>query len=229
MSKEFYRVNDIVFGLRDEYQRIEKKLRKLEECSRLAKGFDNLSFEVFYWALFYNYLYKGMFPFSLLRRELLSSSVECKNGRYCSSYPLEITNEELFNTLAKEILEDSFLKNIVYTDSRDCDKRILFIDCSSIVIYPFDFSKIYRVSYKSIDDSISFCGSNFTKEDIEMCLQRPVLVDIPSYHRDIIDKNVNRCNEIDLVLNTKIKKEGTFKIIDESDRFVLQKIKALHK
>ena len=89
--------------------------------------------------------------------------------------------------------------------------------------------KIYSISYKSIDDSISFYGRSFTKEDIEMVLDCPMPCDIPDYHKEIINKNTNRSKEIDLVLNRKIRREGYFKIIDEDNRIVLQKSKRLYK
>lgn len=224
-----YKIREVVFGLRDEYRRIEKKLQKLQEYSELDKGFDALSFDVFGYTLGYNYIYKGMFPLSLLRNELIGTFVNRKNGDYCSDGLLKITDEEKFNSLAKETLEDSFLYNIDYTDDKDSDKACIFIDCGSIVIYPNNFSKIYSLHYESIDDSISFYGRSFTKEDIEMVLDCPMPCDIPEYHKEIINKNTNRSKEIDLVLNRKIRKEGYFKIVDGDNRIVLQKSKRLYK
>ena len=226
---ENYKIREVVFGLRDEYRRIEKKLQKLQEYSELDKGFDALSFDIWGSTIGYNYIYKGMFPLSLLRNELNGSFVDRKNGVFCSNGLLEITDEEKFNSLAKEILEDRFFYNIDYTDDKDSDKACIFIDCSSIVIYPNNFSKIYSLHYESIDDSISFYGRSFTKEDIEMVLDCPMPCDIPVYHKDIIDKNNNRSKEIELVLNRKIRREGYFKVKDEDNRIVLQKSKRLYK
>lgn len=229
MEKETYKIREVVFGLRDEYRRIEKKLQKLQEYSELDKGFDALSFDIWGSTIGYNYIYKGMFPLSLLRNELNGSFVDRKNGVFCSNGFLEITDEEKFNSLAKEILEDRFLYNIDYTDDRDSDKAHAIIDCGWICIHPKKFSKIYSVSYKSLDDSISFYGRSFTKEDIEMALDCPMPCDIPEYHKDIIDKSTNRNKDIDLVLNRKIRREGYFKIIDEDNSIVLQKNKRLYK
>ena len=225
---ENYKIREVIFGLRDEYRRIEKKLQKLQEYSELSEGFDNLSFRVSS-VLCYNYIYKGMFPLSLLRNELNGTLVNRKNGDYCSGGVLEITDGEKFNSLAKETLEDRFFYNIDYTDDKDIDSSNAIIDCGRICVYPKNFSKIYSVSYKSIDDSLSFYGRSFTKEDIEMVLDSPMPCDIPEYHKDIIDKNPNRCKDIDFVLNRKIRREGYFKIMDEDNSIVLQKSKRLYR
>ena len=226
---ENYKIREVVFGLRDEYRRIEKKLQKLQEYSELDKGFDALSFDIWGSTIDYNYIYKGMFPLSLLRNELNGSFVDRKNGVFCSNGFLEITDEEKFNSLAKEILEDRFFYNIDYTDDKDIDSSNAIIDCGRICVYPKNFSKVYSVSYKSIDDSLSFYGRSFTKEDIEMVLDSPMPCDIPEYHKDIIDKNPNRCKDIDFVLNRKIRREGYFKIMDEDNSIVLQKSKRLYR
>ncbi len=226
---ENYKIREVVFGLRDEYRRIEKKLQKLQEYSELDKGFDALSFDIWGSTIDYNYIYKGMFPLSLLRNELNGSFVDRKNGVFCSNGLLEITDEEKFNSLAKEILEDRFFYNIDYTDDKDIDSSNAIIDCGRICVYPKNFSKVYSVSYKSIDDSLSFYGRSFTKEDIEMVLDSPMPCDIPEYHKDIIDKNPNRCKDIDFVLNRKIRREGYFKIMDEDNSIVLQKSKRLYR
>ena len=95
-------------------------MQRLQEYSELSEGFDNLSFRVST-VLCYNYIYKGMFPLSLLRNELNGTLVNRKNGDYCSGGVLEITDGEKFNSLAKETLEDRFFYNIDYTDDKDID------------------------------------------------------------------------------------------------------------
>lgn len=229
MEKETYKIREVVFGLRDEYRRIEKRLQKLQEYSKLAKNYDNLSFEVFLSELGYRYIYKGLFPLRLYRNEILHATVKITNNSYCSEYPLELTDEEKFNGLAKELLEDSFFRNIYFSNDATVSKVPISISSGCINIYPYNFSKILSISYCSNDDTISFNrkieGPRFTKEDIETVLDCPISCDIPEYHKSIINRSGNGQKDINLVLDCKIKDYIAFKINDKGNEIVLQKTK----
>lgn len=224
-----YKIREVVFGLRDEYRRIEKKLQKLQEYSKLAKNYDNLSFEVFLSELGYRYIYKGLFPLRLYRNEILDATVKITNNSYCSEYPLELTDEKKFNSLAKELLKDSFFKDIYFSTDANDSRVPVYISSGYLEIYPYAFSKISSILYCSNDDTISFNRKlnepRFTKEDIEMLLEYSIFCDIPEYHKSVINSSVNGQKDINLVLDGKMKNYIAFKINDKGNDIVLQKTK----
>lgn len=84
-----------------------------------------MSFDILGSTIGYNYIYKGMFSLSLLRNELNGNFVNRINGDYCSGGFLEITNEEKFNSLVKEILEDRFFTILIILMIRMLTKLML--------------------------------------------------------------------------------------------------------
>lgn len=43
-NKEFYQLSDVIFGLRVEYQKFQRKLESLKEYARVDSEYENLTF-----------------------------------------------------------------------------------------------------------------------------------------------------------------------------------------
>ena len=113
MEKETYKIREVVFGLRNEYQRVGKKLQELNKYSRLEDENKDLRFNVVNGDL--GYLYSSNYEdyycinlYSLLNKE---------KGFYQSDLNLKITDRYSFTELADNILEDDFVKNMNFFTS----------------------------------------------------------------------------------------------------------------
>lgn len=84
-NREFYKSSDVIFGLRVEYQKIQRKLEELKKYSRLDSEFENLTFSVNSQRrdLVYDYTLKHNRLDRIFSSSLFGSGVKKKKGVYC--------------------------------------------------------------------------------------------------------------------------------------------------
>ena len=149
---------------------------------------------------------------------------------------LEIINSDKFNVVARDILDDEFCSNIELSTMRTdlafrnqvvkinihsgsihiCLENILKMKKPIILSYYADKDEIYFKKVKGI----------LTEHDINRVLG--VLVTksaFTSYHRKLIDGSCDK--NVDVVMNRRLSNSCNFDIVEESDKYVLQKKKSL--
>src|SRR5699024_7799740 len=112
MSKDYYKISEVVFGLRNEYLRIGKKLQELNQYAELnTQRFkflnEDLRFQINNGDLGY-YFSSSRDDCYLVN---LYSDLRKENNSYLSDDTLEIIDIDNFNALATDILNDDFSKN----------------------------------------------------------------------------------------------------------------------
>lgn len=107
-NREYYKSSDVIFGLRVEYQKIQRKLEELKKYSRLDSEFENLTFSVNSQRrdLVYDYTLKHNRLDRIFSSSLFGSGVKKKKGVYCSDEVLTILDSQKFGKKAKDILAD---------------------------------------------------------------------------------------------------------------------------
>ena len=235
MNSSFYEISNVVLGLRSEYQRMENKLQELGKYARLDSKYDSLHFSLNNGKINYDYKrnYKSHNIIEL--SALFGSYVEKKNGVFISDKVLEIMNSDKFNEVARDILDDEFCSNIelstmgtdlvfkdqvvkinIYSGSINiCLENILRIKKPIILSYYAETDEIILKKEKGI----------LTERDVNRMLGTLVTKSVfSSYHRKLIDGS-NCDKNVDVVMNRSLSTNCNFDIIEESDKYVLQKKK----
>ena len=163
------------------------------------------------------------------------SNVEKENGVFISDKVLEIINTDKFNKVARDILDDEFCSNIGFstmrTDLAFKNQVVkMNIHSGSIHICLENILKMKKpvvLSYYAETDEIILKKEKgiLTEHDVNRLLG--VLVTksaFPSYHRNLIDDS-NCDKNVDVVMNRSLTTSCNFDIIEESDKYVLQKKK----
>ena len=235
MNSSFYEISNVVLGLRSEYQRMENKLYELGKYARLDRKYDNLHFSLNNGKINYDYKrnYKSHNIIEL--SALFGSYVEKKNGVFISDKVLEIINSDKFNEVARDILDDKFCSNIelstMDTDLAFRNQAVkINIHSGSINICLENILKMKKtivLSYYAETDEINLKKENgiLRENDVNRLLGVLVTKSIfPSYHRNLIDGS-NCDKNVDVVMNQSLTTSCNFDIIEESDKYVLQKKK----
>ena len=235
MNSSFYEISNVVLGLRSEYQRIESKLQELIKYARLDSRYDNLHFSLNNRNINYDYTWKYKSFNRIVSSTLFGSCVEKKNGVFISDKVLEIINTDKFNKVARDILDDEFCSNIGFstmrTDLAFKNQVVkMNIHSGSIHICLENILKMKKpvvLSYYAETDEIILKKEKgiLTEHDVNRLLG--VLVTksaFPSYHRNLIDDS-NCDKNVDVVMNRSLTTSCNFDIIEESDKYVLQKKK----
>ena len=235
MNSSFYEISNVVLGLRSEYQRMESKLQELRKYARLDSRYDNLHFSLNNRNINYDYTWKYKSFNRIVSSTLFGSCVEKKNGVFISDKVLEIINTDKFNKVARDILDDEFCSNIGFSTMRTdlafknqvvkinihsgsiniCLENILKMKKPIVLNYYAETDEIILKKEKGI----------LTEHDVNRLLG--VLVTksaFPSYHRNLIDDS-NCDKNVDVVMNRSLTTSCNFDIIEESDKYVLQKKK----
>lgn len=237
MNSSFYEISSVVLGLRSEYQRMESKLQELSKYARLDSQYDNLHFSLNNRNINYDYTSKNKSPNRMISSTLFGSNLEKENGNFISDKVLEIINSDKFNEVARDILDDEFCSNIEFSILRTdlafrnqvvkinihsgsihiCLENILKMKKPIILSYYADKDEINLKKEKGIlreNDVNRLLGVLMTKSTF------------PSYHRKLIDGS-NCDKNVNVVMNQSLSTSCNFDIIEESDKFVLQKKKFL--
>lgn len=234
-NREFYKSSDVIFGLRVEYQKIQRKLEELKKYSRLDSEFENLTFSVNSQRrdLVYDYTLKHNRLDRIFSSSLFESGVKKKKGVYCSDEVLTILDSQKFGKKAKDILADD-LDLVLSTTFRNKFKKSQEIEMSicpgSIHLHLENIYKLkspISIHYYSAQDIISVNKERgfLTLDDVYDALTVPIPNDeLSSYHIDLIDSADNR-KPIILKMKKGLRKSYDFDIISEKDKFVLQKKK----
>ena len=235
MNSSFYEISSVVLGLRSEYQRMESKLQELSKYARIDSQYDNLHFSLNNRNINYDFTSKNKSPNRIVSSTLFGSYVAKKNGNFISDKALEIINSDKFNVVARDILDDEFCSNIELSTMRTdlafrnqvvkinihsgsihiCLENILKMKKPIVLNYYAETDEIYFKKEKGI----------LTEHDVNRLLG--VLVTksaFPSYHRNLIDDS-NCDKNVDVVMNRSLTTSCNFDIIEESDKYVLQKKK----
>ena len=235
MYSSFYEISNVVLGLRNKYQRMESKLQELRKYAKLDSKYDNLHFSLNERKINYDYTSKNKSSKRMVSSYLFGSYVEKKNGVFISDKILEIIDSDKFNKVAKEILDDEFCNNIklstIRTDLAFKNQVVkMNIHSGSIHICLENILKMKKpvvLSYYAHTDEIILKKEKgiLTEYDVNRLLG--VLVTksaFPSYHRKLIDDN--GCDKnVDVVMNRSLSTSCNFDIVEESDKYVLQKKK----
>ena len=235
MNSSFYEISNVVLGLRSEYQRMESKLQELRKYARLDSRYDNLHFSLNNRNINYDYTWKYKSFNRIVSSTLFGSCVEKKNVVFISDKVLEIINTDKFNKVARDILDDEFCSNIGFstmrTDLAFKNQVVkMNIHSGSIHICLENILKMKKpvvLSYYAETDEIILKKEKgiLTEHDVNRLLG--VLVTksaFPSYHRNLIDDS-NCDKNVDVVMNRSLTTSCNFDIIEESDKYVLQKKK----
>ena len=235
MNSSFYEMSSVVLGLRSEYQRMESKLQELSKYARLDSRYANLHFSLNNRNINYDYTWKYKSFNRIVSSTLFGSCVEKKNVVFISDKVLEIINTDKFNKVARDILDDEFCSNIGFstmrTDLAFKNQVVkMNIHSGSIHICLENILKMKKpvvLSYYAETDEIILKKEKgiLTEHDVNRLLG--VLVTkgaFPSYHRNLIDDS-NCDKNVDVVMNRSLTTSCNFDIIEESDKYVLQKKK----
>ena len=236
MNSSFYEMSSVVLGLRSEYQRMESKLQELRKYARLDSRYDNLHFSLNKRNINYDFISKNKSPNRIVSSTLFGSNVEKENGVFISDKVLEIINSDKFNKVASDILDDEFCSNIelstMRTDLAFRNQVVkINIHSGSIHICLENILKMKKpiiLSYYADKDEINIKKEKgiLTEHDVNRLLG--VLVTksaFPSYHRKLIDSSCDK--NVNVVMNQSLTTSCNFDIIEESDKYVLQKKKTL--
>ena len=235
MNSSFYEISNVVLGLRSEYQRMESKLQELRKYARLDSRYDNLHFSLNNRNINYDYTWKYKSFNRIVSSTLFGSCVEKKNGVFISDKVLEIINTDKFNKVARDILDDEFCSNIelstIRTDLAFKNQVVkINIHSGSINICLENILKMKKpivLNYYAETDEIYFKKENgiLTERDVNRMLGATVTKCVfSSYHRNLIDDS-NCDKNVDIVMNRSLTTSCNFDIIEESDKYVLQKKK----
>ena len=235
MNSSFYEISNVVLGLRSEYQRMESKLQELRKYARLDSRYDNLHFSLNNRNINYDYTWKYKSFNRIVSSTLFGSCVEKKNGVFISDKVLEIINTDKFNKVARDILDDEFCSNIelstIRTDLAFKNQVVkINIHSGSINICLENILKMKKpivLNYYAETDEIYFKKENgiLTERDVNRMLGATVTKSVfSSYHRNLIDDS-NCDKNVDVVMNRSLTTSCNFDIIEESDKYVLQKKK----
>ena len=235
MNSSFYEISNVVLGLRSEYQRMESKLQELRKYARLDSRYDNLHFSLNNRNINYDYTWKYKSFNRIVSSTLFGSCVEKKNGVFISDKVLEIINTDKFNKVARDILDDEFCSNIGFstmrTDLAFKNQVVkMNIHSGSIHICLENILKMKKpivLNYYAETDEIYFKKENgiLTERDVNRMLGATVTKSVfSSYHRNLIDDS-NCDKNVDVVMNRSLTTSCNFDIIEESDKYVLQKKK----
>ena len=238
-NKEFYQLSDVIFGLRVEYQKVQRKLESLKEYARVDSEYENLtfSFNPQTKKLVYDCTLKHNRLDRIFSSTLFGSNVKKKNGIYCSDEILTIMDSKKFGKIAKNILDDNFSVGIEFsTNFRNGDDSNQVVEMNiysgSIHIYLDNLSKLkssITMSYYATGDIINVNKKMgvLTKSDIYDLLNVKFPGDMLSnYHIDLIDYADNN-KSVELMMGKGLRSNCDFDIIEESDKYVLQKKKFL--
>lgn len=236
MNSSFYEISSVVLGLRSEYQRMESKLQELSKYARIDSQYDNLHFSLNNRNINYDFTSKNKSPNRIVSSTLFGSYVAKKNGNFISDKALEIINSDKFNVVARDILDDEFCSNIelstMRTDLAFRNQVVkINIHSGSIHICLENILKMKKpiiLSYYADKDEINIKKEKgiLTEHDVNGLLG--VLVTksaFPSYHRKLIDSSCDK--NVNVVMNQSLTTSCNFDIIEESDKYVLQKKKFL--
>ena len=236
-NKEFYQLSDVIFGLRVEYQKVQRKLESLKEYARVDSDYENLTFS-------FNpqtkiLVYDGNLKHNRLDRifssTLFGANVKKKNGIYCSDEVLTIMDSKKFGKIAKNILDDNFSDGIEFSTkfrNRDDSNQVVEMNIysGSIHIYLDNLSKLkssITMSYYATGDMISVIKKMgiLTKLDIYDLLNVKFPGDMLSnYHIDLIDYADNN-KAVELMMGKGLRSNCDLDIIEERNKFILQKQK----
>ena len=99
MNKEYYKANEVVFGLRDEYVRIKKRLEILKKYTKLNSKYKDLNFTIIGDRIIYDFAYKHKNLFSLTHPNIIAEPIEKKEDGYYTGYTLQIINQDSFKII----------------------------------------------------------------------------------------------------------------------------------
>ena len=147
-------------------------------------------------------------------------------------------NSDKFNEVAKDILDDEFCSNIELSTMRtDLAFRNQVVKMNiysgSIHICLENILKMQKpviLSYYADKDEINLKKEKGILREYDVNRLLGVLVTkgaFPSYHRNLIDSSCDK--NVDVVMNQSLSTSCNFDIIEESDKFVLQKKKKNYK
>ena len=241
MSKDYYKISEVVFGLRNEYLRIGKKLQELNQYAELnTQRFkflnEDLRFQINNGDLGY-YFSSSRDDCYLVN---LYSDLRKENNSYLSDDTLEIIDIDNFNALATDILNDDFSKNIdLSVEFNNCDdnNQVVKINVNSgyIRIWLDNMSKLK----KSMNMIYCAPGTRFCcpKGDIIWIYKKRSIVtleemydlfdisvpkdELPSYYKEVIDNYYN----IELSMGKRFISSASFEITEDEDKHILKKVK----
>ena len=239
MNSSFYEISSVVLGLRSEYQRMESKLQELSKYARIDSQYDNLHFSLNNRNINYDFTSKNKSPNRIVSSTLFGSYVAKKNGNFISDKALEIINSDKFNVVTRDILDDEFCSNIELSTMRNdlaFRNQVVKINIHSGSIHIcleniLKMKKPVVLSYYADKDEINLKKEKgiLTEHDVNRLLGVLVIKSaFSSYHRKLIDSS-NCDKNVDIVMNRSLSTSCNFDIIEESDKYVLQKSKMLYK
>lgn len=236
-NKEFYQLSDVIFGLRVEYQRAQRKLESLKEYARVDSEYENLmfSFNPQTKKLVYDCTLKHNRLDRMFSTTFFGATVKKENGTYCSDEILTIMDNKKFGKIAKNILNDNFSDGIELSTkfrNRDNSNQVVEMNIysGSIHIYLDNLSKLkspITMSYYATGDMISINKKMgiLTKKDIYNLFMIKVPGDeLSNYHIDLIDYADNN-KPIELMMGKGLRSNCNLDIIEERSKFVLKKKK----
>lgn len=236
-NKEFYQLSDVIFGLRVEYQKVQRKLESLKEYARVDSEYENLtfSFNPQTKKLVYDCTLKHNRLDRIFSSTLFGANVKKKKGIYCSDEVLTIMDSKIFGKIAKNILDDNFCDGIEFStkfSNRNNSNQVVEMNIysGSIHIYLDNLSKLkssITMSYYATGDMISVNKKLgvLTKGDIYDILNVKFPGDMLSnYYIDLIDY-ANNNKSVELRMSKGFRTNCDLDIIEESDKLILQKKK----
>lgn len=202
MGKSYYMLSDIVFGLREEYKKNEERLNELTKYSMLKNQGHDLHFGVVGNHLTYDFILDSRNLCGINKKMLCGAILKKTRDYYKSDNILEITDSDSFNQEANDILNSEFNKNISLVSNINQVENVnemvhINMNCGSIHLNLDSFLGLGPVSlhYFSMDDKLVFdirkCGL-FTMEAFSLLETSIFSLQIPSYHKKIIDDNYGK-------------------------------------
>ena len=225
MNKEYYKANQVVFGLRDEYVRIKKRLEILKKYTKLNSKYKDLNFTIVGDRIIYDFAYKHKNLFSLTHPNIIAEPLEKKEDGYYTGYTLQIINQDSFKIIADEMLQDKFSKSLPSKSCFNNGQDEINIDISYGTIWVYWKNILKEMTYYSDQDQIYFYKKRglLTEQEMHDILETPIPSELLSdYYRNIIDNSTSSRKNVELVLNRKRRKAYNLEVINTEDRIILK-------
>lgn len=225
MKKEYYKANEVVFGLRDEYIRIKKRLEILKKYTKLNSKYKDLNFTIVGNRIIYDFSCKKKNLFRLTQPNIIAEAIEKKEDGYYIGDTLQIINQDSFKIIADEMLQDEFSRSLpsISCFSHQQDEINLNISYGTIWLYWKNIIK--EMTYYIDQDRIDFYKKRgiFTEEDMHDILETPIPSELFSdYYRNIIGNSLSSRKNVELVLNRRRRKAYNLEVINTEDRIILK-------
>lgn len=242
MVDEYYKLREVILGLRGEYQ---KNQEKLNELKKYAGIYDKRVSDIDFW-VFMGYENPVLCCTHTVKRNRLQQAYWNRFGirgleisdvyrDYRNHYLIDgyyksgVNNHEKFHECATDIMSSDFVNNIqVKFRGEINDGNYNFDMRGNYIGYHDDYAGFgYDSKYDQIYLNVYDKNKSYIDKDyVEKLLEVPIPIEkLPQYHRDIIEQS-NSAKKMTCVQDCPLIEENSCYLIYESpDQVVLKKVK----